>query len=57
MKHEKEVLMKSLLLGVAGCLSLAFEKEAIAQWRGYGGWGMGPGMMGGGMMGSDAFCQ
>jgi putative membrane protein len=46
MKHEKEVLMKSLLLGLAGFFPLVFAKEVIAQWRGYGGWGMGPGMMG-----------
>ena len=37
--------MKSLLLGVAGFFPLVFAKDVIAQWRGYGGWGMDPGMM------------
>lgn len=41
-------LVKHLLFFV-GFLPLVFEKEALAQWRGYGGWGMGPGMMGWGM--------
>ena len=32
-------------------LSLSFETNALAQWRGYGDWHMGPGMVGGWGMG------
>lgn len=37
---------KQLLLYVAGFSPLIFQSKALAQWRGYGGWHMGPGMMG-----------
>ncbi|MBW2122822.1 MAG: hypothetical protein JRH07_13405, partial [Deltaproteobacteria bacterium] len=35
-----------LLLWSTIFLPFVLEGEALAQWRGYGGWGMGPGMMG-----------
>jgi len=45
-------LFLTLIIGWATqILGLFPEKEALAQWRGYGGWDMGPGMMGWGMMG------
>jgi len=39
-------LIEHLVLCSAGVLPLTFAKEALAQWRGHGGWHMGPGMMG-----------
>ena len=47
--------MRSLLMGSAGSVPLSLflnlGNEVFGQWRGPGGWEMGPGMMGWGMMG------
>jgi len=45
--------VKYALLGLSGVIPavLFLVTEAIAQWGGQGGWGMGPGMMGPGMTG------
>jgi|GEM_PF-2289524 len=41
------ISLKTLLLGLTVSLLLAIESNTFAQQRGdYGGWGMGPGMMG-----------
>ena len=47
--------MKSLMFGfkifIGTVVLFLFKKEALAQYRDYYGWGMGPGMMGWGNMG------
>jgi putative membrane protein len=47
---ERRCLMKSLLMGLIGSVPLSLflnlGNKVFGQWRGQGGWEMGPGMMG-----------
>ncbi len=46
MKNKKKGTHEIFALRSGRFFPLVFAKDVIAQWRGYGGWGMGPGMMG-----------